>query len=58
MVLKTRDKEFLPFFDDQRNFVFCKDIPGVLMKLGVTEHSPADWRLFIDSSKRSLTAHH
>ena len=30
------------FFDDQLNFVFCKDIPGVLMKLGVTEYSPAD----------------
>ena len=51
---RTRDKDFVPFFDDQLNFVFCKDIPGVLMKLGVTENSPADWRLFIDSSKRSL----
>ena len=36
------------------NFFFCKDIPGALMKLGVIEYSPADWRLFIDSSKRSL----
>ena len=36
------------------NFVFRKDIPGVLIKLCVTEYSPADWRLFIDSSKRSL----
>ena len=51
---RTRDKDFVPFFDDQLNFVFCKDIPGVLMKLGVTENSPADWRLFIDSYKRSL----
>ena len=51
---RTRDKEFVPFFDDQLNFVFCKDIPGILMKLGVTECSPADWRLFTDSSKRSL----
>ena len=44
----------MPFFDDQLNFAFCKDIPGVLMKLGVTKYSTADWRLFIDSSKRSL----
>ena len=51
---RTGEKEFLPFFDDQLKFAFCKDIPGVLMKLGVTEYSPADWRLFIDSSKRSL----
>ena len=49
---RTRDKELVPFFDDQLNFVFCKDISGILMKLGVTEYSP-DWRLFIDSSKRS-----
>ena len=34
---RTRDKQFVPVFDDQLNFVFCKDIPGVLMKLGVTE---------------------
>ena len=32
---RTRDKEFVPFFDDQLNFVFCKYIPDVLMKLGV-----------------------
>ena len=44
----------MPVFDDQLNFVFCKDIPGVLMKLGVTEYSSADWKLFIASSKRSL----
>ena len=37
---RTRDKEFVPFHDDQLNFVFYKDIPGVLMKLGVTEYSP------------------
>ena len=51
---RTRDKEFVPFFDDQLDFVFCKDIPGVLIKLGATEYSLADWRTFIDSSKRSL----
>ena len=47
-------KRLCRIFDDQLNFVFCKDIPGVLMELVVTEYSPADWRLFIDSSKRSL----
>ena len=53
-IYRTRDKRFVSFFDDQFNFVLCKDIPGVLMKLGVTEYSPDDWRLFIGSSKRSL----
>ena len=44
----------MPFFDDQLNFVFYQDITGVLMKLDVTEFSPFHWRLFIDSSKKSL----
>ena len=35
------------------HFLMMKLI-GVLMKLGVTEYSPADWGLFIDSLKRSL----
>ena len=47
-------KSLCRFFDDQLNVVFCDDIRSVLMKLGVTEYSPADWRLFIDSLKRSL----
>ena len=42
------------FFDDQLNFVFCKDIPDVLMKLGEHYYSSADCRLFIHSSKRSM----
>ena len=43
----------MQFFDDQPNFIFCKDIPGVIMKLGGTKYIPADWRLLIDTSKRS-----
>ena len=44
----------MPFFDDQLNFVFYQDITGVLMKLDLTEFSPFRWRLFVDSSKKSL----
>ena len=47
----------MPVLFDQQNlsdFAFCKDIPGVLMKLVVTDYSFADWRLFIDSSKRCV----
>ena len=36
------DKEFVSFFDDRLNVIFCKDILGVLTKLGVTEYSPAN----------------
>ena len=50
----TRDKEFVPFLDDQQNFAFFKDIPDALVKLGVTYYSSSDFRLFIDSLKRNL----
>ena len=51
---RTRDDEFLRFFEELPDFVFCIDIPGLLLKLGVNEYKPEEWRLFIDSSKRSL----
>lgn len=51
---RSRNKEFVPFFDDELNLIFCKDIPAVLMEVGVTEYPPANWRLLIDSSKRRL----
>ena len=32
----------MPFFDDQLTFIFFKDAPSVIMKLGVTGYSPAE----------------
>ena len=34
--------------------MYCTDISQLLHKLGVQQYQPEDWRLFIDSSKRSL----
>ena len=34
--------------------VYCHDIEGFLLQLGITQYQPNEWRLFIDSSKRSL----
>ena len=34
---------------------FCSDIPGLFKQFGF-EHDPAEWRLFIDSSKFILKA--
>ena len=34
--------------------MYCTDIAQLLHKLGVTRYRTKDWRLFIDSSKRSL----
>ena len=38
----------------KRQIVYCHDIPGLLKELSVPYYSPAEWRLFLDSSKRSL----
>ena len=51
---RIRDKEFLRFLEELSDPVFCTDIPGLLLKLDVSKYKPEEWRLFIDSSKRSL----
>ena len=35
---RTRDDEFLRFFEKLPDLVFCTDIPGLLLKLGVNEY--------------------
>ena len=51
---RTREKELLPYFCLENGFVYCIDIEGLLLNMGVPEYRYQDWRLFIDSSKRSL----
>lgn len=51
---RTREKDLLPFFSQEDNFVFCHDVTNLLEQMGLPKYSPDDWRLFIDSSKRSL----
>ena len=36
------------------NFVFCKNVKGLISAMGVPQYKPGEWRLFIDSSKQSL----
>lgn len=52
---RYREKEFLPFFSQESNLVFCNNIPEVMRLFKIT-YEPEEWRLFIDSSKRSLKA--
>ena len=42
------------FFYEDNDLVYCTDIAQLLHKLQVPQYQPEDWRLFIDSSKRSL----
>ena len=51
---RNREKDLLPFFSQEEDLVFCNNIPALLNKLGLSSYSPGEWRLFIDSSKRSL----
>jgi hypothetical protein len=51
---RNRDAEFIQFFEETDNFVYCTESANVLLSLGVPAYNPKEWRLFIDSSKRSL----
>lgn len=54
---RGRQKEFLNFFtaSQDNTHAFCKDIPGVMKEKNIV-YNPAEWRLFIDSSKSALKA--
>ena len=51
---RTSEQYLLPFFTQEKTLVFCNDVSGLLRQMGVHVYIPTDWRLFIDSSKRSL----
>ena len=51
---RRKEKDSLLFFTKENNLVFCNGIGNLLKKIGLSEYSPSEWRLFIDSLKRSL----
>lgn len=51
---RHREKEFAEYFSQTDSLVHCNNIPEVGMKLGADNYDSTSWRLFIDSSKRSL----
>ncbi|GFO50462.1 hypothetical protein PoB_007696700 [Plakobranchus ocellatus] len=52
---RQRGADAASFFSTKDSLCFCSDIKGLFGYLGMN-HDPAEWRLFIDSSKRSLKA--
>jgi hypothetical protein len=52
---RSREREFTSYFSQDGDLVFCCNIPGLMQKFSV-EYKVNEWRLFIDSSKRSLKA--
>ena len=51
---RNRHEIFAEFFDKTDALVYCKNVCGLLSALGMSHYKAEDWRLFIDSSKRSL----
>ena len=54
-VHRDRHEQLVKFFDQDGSLSFCKDINGLFDAL-CCEYDSQDWRLFIDSSRRSLKA--
>ena len=52
-VYHKRHEDLVHFFKMERGLVACTDIDGLMQTFNIN-HSPLDWRLFIDSSKLSL----
>lgn len=51
---RTRERNLLQYFAEEDDFVFCKDVSGLMAAMGLQNYVSNEWRLFIDSSKRSL----
>ena len=47
------EKGLIEFFKMEENLLFCYNIDGLITAM-VTSYTSSEWRLFIDSSKRSL----
>ena len=54
LYFQNPDQTFVRFFSEQKQFVYCQDIPGLFRQFGVASHIPTEVRLFLDSSKQSL----
>jgi hypothetical protein len=53
--LRDRDVDFRCYFEKDSTSVYCSDIEGLFRKFQ-HEHVPEEWRLFVDSSVKSLKA--
>ena len=51
---RDRDDLLIRFFTMEDDLVCCNNIQGLPSEMGLPEYNPDEWRLFIDSSKRSL----
>ena len=52
---RNKDEEFREYFsyDEDHSLVYCQDVSGLISALGIV-YVPVEWRLFLDSSVKSL----
>ena len=43
---RRRDESFLSFFKEEKQLVYCDNVPGLLSQLGIPAYNPKEWRLF------------
>lgn len=53
---RDRDRPFRKFFSKAKGLVYCNDVEGLINEYKSVQYVASDWRLFIDSSVRSLKA--
>ena len=51
---RNREEKLRKYFQSDGQFVYCTDVEGLLLAMGLSAYRSNDWRLFIDSSKRIL----
>ena len=54
-MVPQQGKNFIPFFSQEGELVYCNDVLGLVKSFNIA-YKADEWRLFIDSSKRSLKA--
>ena len=51
---RDRDDFLIRFFTMEDGFVYCNNIQGLLLEMGLPVYKSNEWRLFINSFKRKL----
>lgn len=53
---RNRNEPFRKYFSKENNLVYCNDVTSLISEFKSITYDPGEWRLFIDSSTRSLKA--
>ena len=51
---RKRDELFLPNIKEEKQLVYCDIVSGLFGELSIPSYNAEEWRLFLNSSKRSL----